>query len=169
MFFNVWMFVNKPVDSFWQWNTSRILQSAIEVCWVTEVNVIKWEPDRVLWHQGNDVYVAMHHCPAIFVTYHLTLLYQLQMGQIKPLFYFWHYSAAYYHQSAVETSGGAGAGKEPHQVRRKGKKAERWWSEYDPLPTPHQSNRILSAQTRTVWHSVCGNASAPLVGFHSAL
>lgn len=37
------------------------------------------------------------------------------------------------------------------------------------LPAPHQSNRIFSAQTRMIWRSVCGNASAPLVGFHPGL
>lgn len=66
----------------------------------------------------------------------------------------------------METSGGAGAGEEPHQVKKGGHLLERPPA-CAPPPT-HQSNRILSAQTGTLLHSVCGNASAPLVGFHPA-
>lgn len=38
------------------------------------------------WLWENDVHVAMQHCAAICVTCHFTLLYQLQMYKIKPIF-----------------------------------------------------------------------------------
>jgi len=40
------------------------------------------------------------------------------MAQMKPRFYLWHLDAAYHHQSAVETRGGAGGGEVPPQVKQ---------------------------------------------------
>lgn len=64
----------------------------------------------------------------------------------------WHFTTAHHHQSAVETSGGAGAGEVSYQV--KNKKVDSLDPEADSIPAPHQSNRILSAQTRTLTFSV---------------
>lgn len=55
----------------------------------------------------------------------------------------------YHHQSEVETSGGAAVGEEHYQVARKAD-TRLTDQQFDDMPVPHQSNRILFAQTRTM-------------------
>lgn len=72
----------------------------------------------------------------------------LQISSYKAFFFkFCHFLTAYHHQPAVETSGGAAGGEEPHKVTRKAG-VRLTDLQFDSLPVPHQSNRILFAQTR---------------------
>ena len=120
------------------------------------------ESQRRKSHQTNSSLTFPHVLALITVS---SCCLSLQFGVTWSLIFEF---AVYHHQSEVEAGGGAGAGEETHQVKRKGRRLP---GRSTDMPTSrrapsHQSNRILSAQTRMLCYSVCGNASAPLVGVH---
>lgn len=161
-------------DYYWHLNSNWIFQPVAAICWVTKARYQN-STRQLMWRRSNDVYIDTGQCAADHVTCHFKLVYHLENRSEEASFFIFLFllSAVHHHKSAVETRGGAADGEEPYQVKLNLKKKRRASTRKihrltTSLP-PHQSNRILSAQTRMLWQSVCGNASAPLVGFQPAL
>lgn len=108
----------------WHWDTSRIWECAAANCWVTEEEMLSnWYPPAVV---TKDWWCLCYNtCWYTLLVWHVTFSWcNVQIRHVKPNFSIWHFAAAHHHQSAVETSAGAGAGEESHQVNKR--RASAW-------------------------------------------